>query len=162
MSCSDVEPHLDAFIDTELPPRELVEVARHVAQCAACDESVQRLMSLHDVVAGVTVAEAEHVDPRAVWARLEVAMGEHETRQKWRARRRVAPLWVTGMAMAAGALLALRAVVPVGPGPVQGPIASVNSVEIVSVSGRDIHVRHEPTRGNTIIWVDDGAKTSHR
>jgi anti-sigma factor RsiW len=113
MRCPDAQPQLGAFVDTELSPRELVEVARHVAECVTCDASVQRLMTMHDVVQDVTGADVSAVDLRGVWAGVEAAMNAHDARRRGSMIRRLpvrsVPLWVAGMAMAAGVMLFLGA-----------------------------------------------------
>ena len=108
MRCPEAQPKLDAFVDTELPPRELVEVARHVAECDACDASVKWLMTLHDVVLGVTETDARAVDLNGLWPGVEAALDAHDAQHPGatvsRLRVGSAPLWVAGMAMAAGVL----------------------------------------------------------
>jgi anti-sigma factor RsiW len=119
MHCLDARSKLDAFVDTELPPRELVEVARHVAECVACDASVKQLMALHDAVCDVTEADASGVDLRGVWGGVEAAVDAHDASRQGRQGRqgrmlrrlpgRSAPLWAAGMAMAAGVMLFMGA-----------------------------------------------------
>src|SRR5262249_62216559 len=46
MDCQDVEQLLDGFVDTELSPPELLDVARHAATCTACDGAVRELTDL--------------------------------------------------------------------------------------------------------------------
>jgi len=113
MHCPDVQPKLDAFVDTELSPRELVEVARHVAECVTCDASVKALMTLHDVVQETTEADVSTVDLGGIWSSVEAAMGVHDASRRAGIVRRLpvrsASLWLAGMAMAAGVMLFLGA-----------------------------------------------------
>ena len=56
MSCQDIRPYLEAFVDHELSPERTLDVELHVAACAACHAEVEMSRTLA-VVTRSAVAE---------------------------------------------------------------------------------------------------------
>jgi anti-sigma factor RsiW len=164
MSCHDVAGRIDAFIDSELSPSEQVEVARHVAGCSSCNTTVDSLLGLRDVLIGSSEAATDAMKLAAVWPAVEGAMDAHDARRWWWQRgTRGVPLWAAGMAMAAGALLVLRAVQPSEPSlTTLAHATSRNPVVIERLAGRDISVRREMESGTTLIWVNHTEEVGSR
>lgn len=161
MSCNDVDPRLDAFIDSELSPSEQVDVARHIAACASCEESVREMLGLRDALSSTANAWANGLNLSGVWPEVESAMDAHDGRQwwRWKGTRRAAhavPMWAAGVAMAAGALLTMRAVQPG-----DDPIVMAKGVEIRRVVG-DVDVRHDRKHDTTLIFVNDVREVQSR
>src|SRR5262245_65564589 len=67
MTCPDVAQLLDAFVDTELPPAQLLDVARHAARCPACDRDIRELSALRQSVAAVIDRAGRDLDLSGVW-----------------------------------------------------------------------------------------------
>jgi anti-sigma factor RsiW len=175
MACPDVEELLDAFVDSELPPAQLLEVAQHAASCSACEVAIGERTALRQSVAALLEQEANRLDLSGVWPAVEAAIGRRP-----RPPARVVPLR-RGMPMppAWGAIAALAASVflwlwapsrqeatPVASQRPATPavqvasaskaaraVRSVNHADIDRLSGKDIAVRREPKSGTTIIWV---------
>lgn len=109
MTCPDVEQLLDAFVDTELPPPQLLDVARHAAGCAACDGAIRDLSVLRQSVAALVEREARTLDLSGVWPAIAAAMDagdQHPLRPAARVLRLqravpTAPVWGALMALAA-------------------------------------------------------------
>jgi anti-sigma factor RsiW len=161
MTCTDVAQRLDAFIDTELPSSELLEVARHAAACTSCDEAVRELAQVRDAVADTLRAEVETLDLSRVWPTVAVAVDRVNARRAWVRRLRSTPVWATALAAAASVALWFH-------GPQVAPVASVapiatrtaaaerrppNWAFIDRLAGKQLAVRREPKAGTTIIWV---------
>jgi anti-sigma factor RsiW len=176
MTCRDVEQLVGAFVDTELPPARLLDVARHAATCSTCDEAIRELTELRASVAALLESEARHLDLSRVWPAVDAAIDRQAL-----ARPRLTPLrgggapgaarvWAALMAIAATAVLWFR-----GPATHEHPgkppmtIASAghaarisNDAGIDRIAGRGITMRREPKSGTMIIWVSstgaDGAR----
>jgi anti-sigma factor RsiW len=158
MTCGDVETLLDAFLDSELPPPMLVAVARHAGGCSDCDQTIRSLTSLREAVADTVRREAEEVDLSNLWSRIDASIDAEDRRRRWSERLRGAPMWVAGMAMAAG--LALVAMnyrdlqnVPRGTSVARNNYPR-NHAWIDRVAGRDVMLRQQPKDGTTVIFVN--------
>src|SRR5437867_3959938 len=116
MTCAEVAELLDAFVDAELPARELLGVARHAGACLDCDRAVRELTAMREAVERSAKAEAESLELSAVWSAVEARVVRVDARRAWRRRLRVVPAWGVGLAVAAGALFWLRTP---GPEPVR-------------------------------------------
>jgi anti-sigma factor RsiW len=112
MTCGDVSDLLDTFVDAELPASMLLSVARHAAECPACDAVVRELTALHEVVERVTREDGDALDLDAVWTGIEAGMDRVDARRAWTRRVRTLPAWGVAFAAAASAVLWLRAPEP--------------------------------------------------
>ena len=175
MACPDIEQLLDAFVDSELPPAQLLEVAEHAASCSACEVAIGELTALRQSVAALVEQEAHRLDLSGVWPAVEASISRRPAR-----RAAVVPLRPSAPALTAwGALAALAASVflwfgspstqqaervaarrPAEPAvrvasatKAVRPIRTANHADIDRLSGKDIAVRREPKSGTTIIWV---------
>ena len=181
MTCPDVEQFLDAFVDTELPAPQLLDVARHAAGCTACDMAIRDLAALRQSVAALVEREACALDLSGVWPAVEAAINPPVRRSaRIVALQRAvpaAPVWAAIMAIAAsvfvwlsGPSTELAAQVATQVASTGGPVASApaarpasapiramrssNHADIDRLAGKDIAVRREPKSGTTIIWVN--------
>jgi anti-sigma factor RsiW len=162
MNCTDVEQLLGAFVDTELPPPQLLDVARHAATCSTCDRAIRELTDLRGAVAALLEHEVRQLDLSGVWPAVDAAIGRQAPP---RSRRAVLPastpaatrVWAALMAIAATAVLWFRS-------PATSPVAgrtlasaararSSNDTGIDRIAGRGITMRREPKSGTMIIWV---------
>jgi anti-sigma factor RsiW len=160
MTCADLEQHLDRFLDTELPPPMLLEIARHAAACPSCEETVRQMTSLHDAVARVAREEAAGLDLSGIWPGVATRIERMSARRAWARRLRSAPVWAATLAAAASLALWVRAPEP----PAQIASAprvvraatrmSPNMAYIDRLAGKGLSVRREPKAGTTIIWVN--------
>lgn len=71
VQCSDIVPRLGTFEDGELPPHEMQEVARHLASCASCEETLADYSSVGRLLRDITPAPALDGFTMAVQARIE-------------------------------------------------------------------------------------------
>jgi len=167
MTCSDVEQLLDGFVDTELTPPELLDVAKHAATCSACDAAIRELTDLRASVAALVEREARQLDLSRVWPVVEAAIRPQSPRRRRFAvfGRTVpaAPVWGAVMALAASLFFWLTGPTTQPTPPKQiamAPVAttrtarSFNHADIDRLAGKDIAVRREPKSGTTIIWVN--------
>jgi anti-sigma factor RsiW len=74
MTCSDIGQLLDAFVDTELSPPQLLDVARHAAVCTACDRAIRDLTGLRQSVAALVERESGDLDLSGIWPAVEAAI----------------------------------------------------------------------------------------
>ena len=172
--CTDVAELLEAFVDSELPPDELLRVARHAGQCARCDGVVRDLLA----VRGAVLADADRliagVDLSRVWAGVDTAItridGQAEWRRRNEARRtpstsRRMTVWGSIAAVAAGVALFVgmpQSERPKGTAPVQQVAKNKripNHVIIDQLAGRDISVKRDDKVG-TMIWVNHEVERS--
>ena len=72
MTCRNVVPFLEPFVDGELLPERVIEVEQHLGSCAACVERVRVSQALRSSIKRVSRASAEPTD--AFRARLAVAI----------------------------------------------------------------------------------------
>jgi anti-sigma factor RsiW len=177
MACPDVERLLDAFVDSELPPGQLLEVAQHAASCPACEVAIGELTALRQSVAALVEQEANLLDLSGVWPAVEGTIGRRPgvpARVLALPMRRAVPAlpaWGALVALAATLFLWLGApstreatpvastqrsepAVRIAAAPKPGwAVRSANHADIDRLSGKDIAVRREPKSGTTIIWV---------
>src|SRR5262249_51553672 len=103
LTCTDAEPLLDAFVDSELAPATLLDVARHAGQCERCGGVVNELLGVRQAIAGTLDDLVAGLDLSPMWTRVDAAITRAEGQAAWRERvasagRRVprtAPLWGT-------------------------------------------------------------------
>ncbi len=180
MTCADVDQLLDAFVDTELPPPQILDVARHAATCTACDLAIRDIAALRQSVAELVEREGQAIDLSGVWPAVEVALrGPAPRAARVVALRRsipAAPFWGALMAIAASVFVwvsgpsnelatqvatqmassgspAATAMARPAPTPVRA-VRYSNHADIDRLAGKDIAVRREPKSGTTIIWVN--------
>jgi anti-sigma factor RsiW len=173
ISCAEVEPRLDAFVDGELPPSESVDVARHAGSCGACEANLRDMLAVREALVAASERRVATLDLSGVWPHVQSEIARDEARASWRqrveARRRVprGVVWGTIAAMAAGVALLMRPPAPttlakVEPveAAVRGPRRLPNHVYIDRLAGKDIALRREPKSGTTMIWVNHEVESS--
>lgn len=69
--CSEIAPLLGAFEDGELQPHEMQEVARHLATCKACEETLAGYSTVGRLLRDATPVPALDGFAMAVQARIE-------------------------------------------------------------------------------------------
>ena len=179
MTCGEVEPLLEAFVDTELPTSTLLEVARHAGHCDACDRQVQGHLAVRRALAEQSERDTAGIDFTGVWSKVDAEIMRLDGQRTWRERsdakrgrvpRRVS-LWGSVAAVAAGVALFVgipapdRVPVPekgLSTGTVAQPPGRLagsskrlpNHVYIDRLAGKDIALRREPKSGTTMIWVN--------
>ena len=167
MTCSDVDHLLDSFIDTELPPAQMIAVARHAGTCAICDATLRDFETLRDALGSSVQAEVDALDLSGIWPQVAVGVDDAIARRaRWMSRRGLsaAPVWGAALALAASLMVVvMRPAAPVGkvadlhrPRPASR-LASAslpNYAQIERLAGKNIAVRREPKDGTTMIWVN--------
>ena len=183
MTCPDVAQLLDAFIDTELPPPQLLDVARHAASCPACDRDIRELSALRQSVAALVERAGRDLDLSGVWpAVAEMVAPARRPARVVRLTRGVpsAPIWGALMALAASVFFwfsppssriadqqfaslphPVRATVPAPAPALVRSMRLANHADIDRLAGKDIAVRREPKSGTTIIWVNHTIEEAH-
>jgi len=160
MTCADFEQLLDGFIDSELPPQMLLEVARHAATCPPCDATARQLTTMHEALARVVEDDAASLDLSRVWPAVAMVVNRAEKRRTWARRLRSAPVWMTAMAAAASVAVWMRTtdIGHVVSAPVHATRVAMhtspNRAVIDRLAGKGVTVRREPKAGTTIIWVN--------
>ena len=164
MTCGDVDQHLDAFVDSELPPPMLLEVARHAAGCSACETAIRQLETIRRMLAETVRADVADLDLSGVWPRVSTQINGSRARRTWQRRLRTVPAWGAVLAAAASAVFFVR-VARHEP----GRLASTQPQQIASrpqartpqnlayidrLAGKDVSIRREPKAGTTLIWVN--------
>lgn len=188
LTCRDLDDLIDAFVDSELPPASLLDVARHAAQCSACEARIQAVTAIGHVLGTTVRHDAATLDLSGVWAaverRIDVVDTQHHRDHRWdRWRQAFAgptlPAWGTAAAIAASAALFLQPVQQTanqsaglgGTTPSHAPgnqvayrnpgKGSLNQALIARIKGSNVQVRQVPKDGTTAIWVSyspDGAR----
>lgn len=163
MTCADVDHLLDPFIDTELPPGQMLAVARHAGTCPACDAMLRDFEIMRQSLGSHVQAEVDELDLSGIWPAVAVEVDAAiERRSRWMSRRqlRKAPVWGVAFALAASLVLFFRPVeqprqMADTPKPRLGRLASLpNYAQIERLAGKNIAVRREPKDGTTMIWVN--------
>jgi anti-sigma factor RsiW len=163
--CADVEARLDAFVDSELSPSEQIDVARHLAGCAPCNAVVERLLALREGLLSMAESAVQSMSLAAVWPAVVERADVHDRRQWWRRggrARRAVPMWAAGIALAASALLALRAMQPVAEGPSELLASRMPQHAVIERVVGNVDVRHDVKNGAPIILVNDAREVRSR
>lgn len=161
MTCADVDRLVDAFIDTELPPGQMIAVARHAGTCQGCDAAIRDLEALRHAMGGAIEAEVDGLDLSGVWPSVAVTVDAAAARRAKVRHIRQLPVWGVALALAAS----LVAFLMPGEQPVQradvhrprpaSRLASLpNYAQIDRLAGKNIAVRRVPKDGTTVIWVN--------
>ncbi|HZP43232.1 MAG TPA: zf-HC2 domain-containing protein [Candidatus Binatia bacterium] len=161
MTCAEVDRHLDAFVDGELPAAMLLEVARHASGCATCDAAVRTLTELQHRIAATAEADAAALDLSGVWPAVAAGIEREESRATWTRRMAMAPTLAAAFALAAAALFWVRA----ASGP-SGEVPRVAThrpnqavIERLDSEAR-IELRRERKNGTTLIMVSDDGEAA--
>lgn len=162
LRCAEVEELLDAFVDAELPGPTLLAIARHAGGCPPCDQAIQGLEALRQVVGEAGNAAADALDLSSVWPAVAAEVERADARRRWQRRVRAvrAPLW-GALAIAAAAVLFLRSAPVDAPtarsdGPRTRTVATrPNQASVDRLVGKSVRLRREPRTGTMMIWVSD-------
>jgi hypothetical protein len=84
MTCDLVRPHLEAFVDRELPGAEMLRVSQHIDTCDVCAAEVTALADLGQMLRGAVSADPVTVIPDGMAAGVVARIGA-EAAQSWRA-----------------------------------------------------------------------------
>jgi anti-sigma factor RsiW len=159
MICGDVDQLLDAFVDSELPPPMLLEVARHAAACSTCETAIRQLETLRRTLADTVHADVAALDLSGIWPRVSAEVHRANARRTWQRRVRTLPAWGAVLAVAASAVFWLR--VPAQETATSRPVVAhvatrtpQNLAYIDRLAGKDVSIRREPKAGTTLIWVN--------
>jgi anti-sigma factor RsiW len=134
VNCTETQKLLHGYLDGELDLVNNVAVERHVQECAACAATWRRNQALRDALRGGSLSYAPPADLRQrVRASLRRASNGS-------AVRRVLPWRVLGLAasFAAGVLLTVVLVRPVGPQPAGDALAQ----QVISSHVRSLMAEH--------------------
>jgi anti-sigma factor RsiW len=178
MGCTEVGELIEAFVDSELPPEELLQVARHAGQCGRCDGVVRDLLAVREAVIADTSRLIDGVDLSRVWAGVDAAItrtdGQAEWRRRGEARRatfggRRVTIWGSMAAIAAGVALFVgmppggerkRVAVTQPPTQIAKNKRIPNHVIIDQLAGKDITLKRDDQKGGTMIWVNHEVERS--
>ncbi len=182
--CDEIGPLLGAFDDGELEPHEMQEIARHLAQCAACERELaenvalgRRLRDTLGAPAPEGFAEAVQMRIRQLAPPLYVRIGRRLEASR---EQIMAALAIAGAGLATAALTAVllapyasRMVARYAPqatisapaeraesalGPKLAAVAENSSRAIISrleANSPSVAVWSEPKTETTVIWIPD-------
>lgn len=163
--CPDVEARLEAFVDNELSPSEQIDVARHLARCPACNTVVEGLLALRDGLVSMAESAVQSMSLATLWPAVAERAETHDRRLWWRRGRNpmhAVPMWAAGMAMAAGALLMLRAMQPAADDPVRPTAQRFARPAVIERVVGNVDVRHDMKSGAPIILVNHAGEVRSR
>jgi anti-sigma factor RsiW len=179
--CGEIAPLLGAFEDSELEPHEMQEVARHLASCKACEETLAGYSTVGRLLRDATPVPTLDGFAMAVQARLErlrpplrVRLGRWFETQ----RERFGSAAAMAFAMAAAALLTVVITSPfartlIGAGSRDTQVAARDATKLsaaltsatsaepgtiiskLETSDPDVAVWSEPSQDTTVIWLPD-------
>jgi anti-sigma factor RsiW len=182
--CNDIAPLLGSFEDGELAPHEMREVARHLASCASCEQTLAAYSNVGRLLRETASAPALDGFALAVQARIEQLRPPLRVRVgRWfeTQRERFGGGLAVAFAMAVAAILTVvittpfaRNLVGVGANHVRqlatrdardtanssAAIASATSepstiISKLESSNPDVAVWSEPSQDTTVIWLPD-------
>src|SRR5512143_3131714 len=169
MNCREARSLLPLFLDGELDGRQLRNVALHSTRCPSCEQELQQLERLQDLVVGYVNARIEPVDLSQVWAGVEsriktVPVPWWSRAQVWWDALELG--WWPAPAAAAVAMAAFAAIMwwpsaPEKPGPQVADNAPVvdNSASLDEVESHvgSMAVLSEPESHTMVLWISDDA-----
>lgn len=118
MDCQDIQNHLSAYHDGELPDALRLSVEDHIERCSSC----QAELKVFDRMSGISRSLVEPEPPQGIWASIEMALDgdpADATVSPATFRRSAAKRWPLGLLAAAAVVLLAVGVVWVtsdGPG----------------------------------------------
>jgi len=169
MNCREARSLLPLFLDGELDGRQLRNVALHSTRCAACEQELQQLERLQDLVVGYVNTHVETADLSQVWAGVESRIAAvpvpwwSRVRARWDARD--VGWWPAPAAAAFG--MAALATVFLWPASIEKPTEQVaqnapiidNSASLDEVESHvgSMAVLSEPDTHTMVLWISDDA-----
>jgi anti-sigma factor RsiW len=180
--CSEIAPLLGVFEDGELGPHEMQEVARHLASCKACEETLAGYSTLGRLLRDAAPIPSLDGFATAVEARLEQMRPPVRVRLgRWfeTQRERFGSAGAMAFAMAAAAILTVVITSPFARSltdrrsqdaqvaqshdGTKAPAELASSTQgepstIISkleTSNPDVAVWSEPSQDTTVIWLPD-------
>jgi anti-sigma factor RsiW len=179
--CSEIAPLLEAFEDGELQPHEMQEVARHLATCKACEETLAGYSTVGRLLRDATPVPALDGFAMAVQARIEQLRPPLRVRLgRWfeTQRERFGSTAAMAFAMAAAAILTVVITSPfarnlIGAGSRDTQVAARDAAKLpaalasaasgepstiiskLETSNPDVAVWSEPSQDTTVIWLPD-------
>lgn len=176
MNCREARSLLPLFLDGELDGRQLRNVALHSTRCTACEQELQQLERLQDLVVGYVNAETEKVDLGGVWSAVEARIATvpvpwwSRARAWWEAREIgwwPAPAAAFGMAALAavfvwpGGSTENRPQVVADNAPIISPIIDNSAIlDEVESHVESVAVLSEPNTNTMVLWISDDAMSS--
>lgn len=157
MTCDEASERLSAFVDAELPGPELLEVARHAAQCPACERAIRDTIVVQQVLVREQHAALAELDLMQVWPRVAAEIDRLDAgaaRPARRARMSRVPMWgAAALAMAAGALFWFRSETPAPTRLAARARPNQAVIERIDSDGTRFELRRERKLGTTLIMV---------
>ncbi len=138
-----LERQLSAYLDEQLPADEAAEVRRHIAECTACQEELERLRTVKHLLGALPDREP----PQELWAELrrDLVQSPPPVWERWIEAVRA---MVRRPAIAAAAVAVVVALVALPL--VRGQFARVRAAEI----GVDVYVREHALNSSADPFVD--------
>lgn len=106
MTCREIRPYLEAFVDSELSPERMVAVEQHLLECEPCRGEVELSRTLAAVTRSAVCDTSICPDFQA---RLDRCLAGERKREKREASRPLSFRFITPLAAAAGLTLAFGA-----------------------------------------------------
>ena len=164
MNCREAHPLLPLFFDGELDARQLRGVALHSTRCPGCEQELQQLERIQDLIVDSVTARTDEVDLGGLWSSIEPRVAVAPTpwtvrlRFWWEMRngerRWPAPALV---ALAAAGLLAF-ALWPATNGASRREVAGVDNsatLDVVESHVGSMALLSEPETNTMVLWISD-------
>jgi hypothetical protein len=167
MNCREARSLLPLFLDGELDGRQLRNVALHSTRCPSCEQELQQLERLQDLVVGYVNTRVEATDLTGIWAGVESRIAavpitwSSRLRAWWDAQETA--WWPVPAAAALG--MAALAAVYLWPGSSVNPPEQLaheapvidNSASLDELESHvgSMAVLSEPDTHMTVLWISD-------
>jgi anti-sigma factor RsiW len=177
MTCGEVGKVLEAFVDGELPGSSMRAVARHLANCAACESVSAHFERVQEALRHTVLSAASEPAAEAFWNTIAPRLGSARRplwawlgsmfQRPW-ADGLPVPVWVGGAAAAVliATVLLWSGGWPGGPSPdphYEGRLVLRQQARIDSLEAAgNVRVWNQPGTGALVIWVDDGGLNVER
>jgi len=100
-SCAKYEDRLSAYMDGQLSPEEMAEVASHLEQCPSCSALLEKMRKLEEIGEGV-MPDFDEALMADLSARIEAGIEETEKEGAGSSRKaKIIPVWYSYVAVAA-------------------------------------------------------------
>jgi anti-sigma factor RsiW len=164
MNCREAHPLLPLFFDGELDARQLRGVALHSTRCPSCEQELQQLERIQDLVVNAVTVRADEVDLSGLWSGIEPRI--NVVPPSWMVRAR--SWWETHQydwtwpasalaALGAAALLAFAlspAAKDARPPQIAGVDNSAN-LDVVESHVDSMALLSEPETNTMVLWISD-------
>lgn len=152
MDCDKAREAISSFIDGEPLDLEAAGLDAHLQTCDKCRHYSRQLAILDERLRQMPIAATDTAESSSRWARVSLALDEHDRKQSRSARQHINQSWVgrrrvlfAGLSSAAAAVVVGGISVSLFKPSSENTVASeaVNDFLTFRASGKTLHVMHE-------------------